>query len=40
MGLYRYIALVGLEESPRRMFLCSNDVNDMHMLALHVDDPR
>lgn len=40
MGLYLYIALVGLEGSPKRFFLCYYNINDMHMLSLDVDDPK
>ena len=29
----------GCDRSPRRVFLCSYDLNDVHMLTLHVDDP-
>ena len=38
MGHYLCIELVDLDVSPRRVFLWSYKVNDMHMLALYVDD--
>ena len=37
MGLYLYIVLVGLEGSPRRLFLCIYDTNEMYMITLQVD---
>ncbi len=41
MRLYLYIALVILEGSIIRVFLCAYiiiNVNDMYMIILHVDD--
>ena len=36
MRLYLCIALVGLEGSPRRMFICSYDFNDTHMMLVSL----
>lgn len=35
MGLYLYMTQVDLEKGPRRVFLCTINMNEMYMMILY-----